>query len=332
MARAHLLIPQPLSNRRSNVMNVNARHRSPYPCPYGRGSFCKISPSLQQLFAVFATHNVSVRDASLSPSELPLLRLFVLQRHFLWLRCQVAQKKKKKNDFRFCRQLPARALLLFWGWHPLLVQTAGSRNSAPHRMEPCLDFFTDDLYWAQVFANGTFLYAAVYAENLSKATICRTIRNVYLALKGHTHIFLSFPGHIRINYIKEGFYNIAAPYSILPPLPLPAFPSLTSLLPRFLCLLLGSFGPGCPELPRHPTPVLRVHPHPISTLTIRSQVPFHPTQPSLPYCSPQIPRHPAQLSPSYCCRQVPRHPAPASFPHSCSWRLPPHTSIPLLHQ
>ena len=46
------------------------------------------------------------------------------------------------------------------------------------------------------------------AENLSKATICRSIRKVYLPLKGIMNIFITFPGHKRTCYIKEEFYKI----------------------------------------------------------------------------------------------------------------------------
>ncbi|KAJ8278362.1 hypothetical protein GJAV_G00086800 [Gymnothorax javanicus] len=60
------------------------------------------------------------------------------------------------------------------------------------------------------FASGMFLYAVGDAENLSKATVYRTIRAVCLALKDVLHIFVTFPGHRRIRYIKEDFYKIAA--------------------------------------------------------------------------------------------------------------------------
>ncbi|XDV10946.1 hypothetical protein PO909_000041 [Leuciscus waleckii] len=60
------------------------------------------------------------------------------------------------------------------------------------------------------FASGMFLYSVGDAENLNKATICRTIRNVSLALKSRVHIFITFPGHRRFIHIKEEFYKIAA--------------------------------------------------------------------------------------------------------------------------
>ncbi|XDV39434.1 hypothetical protein PO909_008681 [Leuciscus waleckii] len=56
-----------------------------------------------------------------------------------------------------------------------------------------------------------FLYSVGDAENLNKATICRTIRNVSLALKSRVHIFITFPGHRRFIHIKEEFYKIAGP-------------------------------------------------------------------------------------------------------------------------
>ncbi|KAG1944953.1 putative nuclease HARBI1 [Pimephales promelas] len=59
-------------------------------------------------------------------------------------------------------------------------------------------------------ASGIFLYSVDDAENLNKATICCTIRNVSLALKSLVHIFITFPGHRRFIHIKEEFYKIAA--------------------------------------------------------------------------------------------------------------------------
>ncbi len=59
------------------------------------------------------------------------------------------------------------------------------------------------------FASGMFLYSVGDAENLNKATICRTIRNVSLALKSLVHIFITFPGHRRFIHIKEEFFKIA---------------------------------------------------------------------------------------------------------------------------
>ena len=59
------------------------------------------------------------------------------------------------------------------------------------------------------FASGAFLYSVGDAENLNKGTICRSVRSVYLALKSLANIFITFPGHRRICYIKEEFYKIA---------------------------------------------------------------------------------------------------------------------------
>lgn len=58
------------------------------------------------------------------------------------------------------------------------------------------------------FASGSFLYTVGDAENLSKATVCRTIRKVYLALKTLAPVFIKFPGHKDLKYIKEDFYQI----------------------------------------------------------------------------------------------------------------------------
>ncbi|XP_068565314.1 putative nuclease HARBI1 [Cebidichthys violaceus] len=60
------------------------------------------------------------------------------------------------------------------------------------------------------FASGSFLYSIGDAENFNKGAVCRAIRDVYLALKSVVHIFVTFPGHRRLCYIKEGVYKIAA--------------------------------------------------------------------------------------------------------------------------
>ncbi|XP_049444489.1 putative nuclease HARBI1 [Epinephelus fuscoguttatus] len=59
------------------------------------------------------------------------------------------------------------------------------------------------------FASGGFLYSVGDAENLAKATICRVVRSVCLALKSLSGVFISFPGHRRLSDIKEDFYRIA---------------------------------------------------------------------------------------------------------------------------
>lgn len=60
------------------------------------------------------------------------------------------------------------------------------------------------------FACGTFLYTVGDAEHLSKATVCRTIRKVYRALRGLAPQFIKFPGHRDISVIKEDFYQIGS--------------------------------------------------------------------------------------------------------------------------
>ncbi|XDV36144.1 hypothetical protein PO909_005988 [Leuciscus waleckii] len=59
------------------------------------------------------------------------------------------------------------------------------------------------------FASEAFLYSVGDAEQLNKATICRTIRSVCLAIKALADVFISFPGHRRLCDIKEEFYRIA---------------------------------------------------------------------------------------------------------------------------
>ncbi|XP_036408036.1 putative nuclease HARBI1 [Megalops cyprinoides] len=59
------------------------------------------------------------------------------------------------------------------------------------------------------FANGNFLYNIGDAENIGKATVCRTIRKVCLALKRLLHNFVVFPGYKPVNAFKEEIYRIA---------------------------------------------------------------------------------------------------------------------------
>ncbi|XP_067224491.1 putative nuclease HARBI1 [Chanodichthys erythropterus] len=59
------------------------------------------------------------------------------------------------------------------------------------------------------FASGAFLYSVGDAEQLNKATICRKIRSVCLAIKALADVFISFPGHRRLCDMKEEFYRIA---------------------------------------------------------------------------------------------------------------------------
>ncbi|KAL6481349.1 hypothetical protein MHYP_G00094290 [Metynnis hypsauchen] len=59
------------------------------------------------------------------------------------------------------------------------------------------------------FASGAFLYSVGDAERLSKATVCREIRKVCLALKRFLNIFITFPGHRGILPINEAFFRTA---------------------------------------------------------------------------------------------------------------------------
>nr|XP_057940329.1 putative nuclease HARBI1 [Doryrhamphus excisus] len=59
------------------------------------------------------------------------------------------------------------------------------------------------------FANGSFLYNIGDAENISKATVCRAVRKVSLALKRQINSFVVFPGHKPVGVIKEEFHRIA---------------------------------------------------------------------------------------------------------------------------
>nr|XP_046188751.1 putative nuclease HARBI1 [Oncorhynchus gorbuscha] len=80
------------------------------------------------------------------------------------------------------------------------------------RLDP-LAFPDDHLYERYRFSadgiSGAFLYSVGDAEQLNKATICRTIRSVCLAIKALADVFISFPGHRRLCDIKEEFYRIA---------------------------------------------------------------------------------------------------------------------------
>ncbi|XP_053341020.1 putative nuclease HARBI1 [Clarias gariepinus] len=59
------------------------------------------------------------------------------------------------------------------------------------------------------FASGTFLYTVGDAEYISKASVCRSVRTVYLSLKRLLNVFITFPGHKAIRTIKHAFYGIA---------------------------------------------------------------------------------------------------------------------------
>ncbi|XP_071387553.1 putative nuclease HARBI1 [Centroberyx affinis] len=60
------------------------------------------------------------------------------------------------------------------------------------------------------FASGTFLYTVGDAENIGKASVCRSVRVVYLSLKRLLNVFITFPGHRGIQTIKDAFYGIGA--------------------------------------------------------------------------------------------------------------------------
>ncbi len=62
------------------------------------------------------------------------------------------------------------------------------------------------------FASGTFLYTVGDAENISKSSVCRSVRVVYLSLKKLLNVFITFPGHRAICTIKQAFYGIAGKF------------------------------------------------------------------------------------------------------------------------
>ncbi|XDV14186.1 hypothetical protein PO909_002365 [Leuciscus waleckii] len=59
------------------------------------------------------------------------------------------------------------------------------------------------------FASGHFLYNVGDAEHVGKATVCRAVRTVCLALKRFLHTFVQFPGHKPLRVIKEEFHRVA---------------------------------------------------------------------------------------------------------------------------
>ena len=59
------------------------------------------------------------------------------------------------------------------------------------------------------FANGSFLYNMGDAEHFGKATVCRTVRKVTLALKRLLPVMVVFPGHKPLRTIKGEFHRIA---------------------------------------------------------------------------------------------------------------------------
>lgn len=97
--------------------------------------------------------------------------------------------------YRFCRQgiVYLQDLL-----EPYVAKTTRRSGTVPPTICIALGFF----------ASGTFLYSAGDAENIGKATACRSVRKVCLAQKKSMDVFITFPGHVRLNVIKEGFYGI----------------------------------------------------------------------------------------------------------------------------
>ncbi|XP_061576134.1 putative nuclease HARBI1 [Cololabis saira] len=59
------------------------------------------------------------------------------------------------------------------------------------------------------FASGSFLYSVGDAEHIGKATACRSVRKVCLALKRFMHRFIRFPGHKPTRVIKTEFHQLA---------------------------------------------------------------------------------------------------------------------------
>ncbi|KAL0993964.1 hypothetical protein UPYG_G00116170 [Umbra pygmaea] len=59
------------------------------------------------------------------------------------------------------------------------------------------------------FACGGFIHTVGDAENLSKSTVCRSIRRVYLTLARILPDFVKFPGHSSQQEIKDRFNRIA---------------------------------------------------------------------------------------------------------------------------
>ncbi|KAK0137689.1 putative nuclease HARBI1 [Merluccius polli] len=71
------------------------------------------------------------------------------------------------------------------------------------------------LHTLRFFANGSFLYNVGDTEHLSKATVCRAVRKVCLALKRLLPMFVIFPGYKPVRAIKEEFHRIAGFPSVI---------------------------------------------------------------------------------------------------------------------
>ncbi|XP_049890939.1 putative nuclease HARBI1 [Epinephelus moara] len=65
------------------------------------------------------------------------------------------------------------------------------------------------------FANSSFLYNIGDAEHIGKATVCRAVRKVTIALKRLLPIMVVFPGHKPLRNIKEEFHRIAGLPNVL---------------------------------------------------------------------------------------------------------------------
>ncbi|KAF7689963.1 putative nuclease HARBI1, partial [Silurus meridionalis] len=59
------------------------------------------------------------------------------------------------------------------------------------------------------FVSGYFLYSVGDSEHVGKATVCRAIRTVCLALKQFLPTFVQFPGHKPLLVIKDDFHRVA---------------------------------------------------------------------------------------------------------------------------
>ncbi|XP_067275523.1 putative nuclease HARBI1 [Pseudorasbora parva] len=59
------------------------------------------------------------------------------------------------------------------------------------------------------FASGHFLYSVGDSEHVGKATVCRAVRTVCLALKQLLPTFVQFPGHKPLLVIKGEFHRVA---------------------------------------------------------------------------------------------------------------------------
>ncbi|KAK0156553.1 putative nuclease HARBI1 [Merluccius polli] len=62
------------------------------------------------------------------------------------------------------------------------------------------------------FANGSFLYNISVAEHIGKATVCRAVRKVTLALKRLLPVMVVFPGHKPVATNVEIIYSVILSY------------------------------------------------------------------------------------------------------------------------